>query len=178
MSKCIRVSCLLVLLLALAVWAQQDMGYITGRVVDASGLVVPDATITVLERQTGDRTVTRSTPTGNYTAGPLKIGTYQVMVEQDGFKRALVDDVAVHAQSRVRVNFTLKLGQVAETISVEARAPLLETENASLGRAIETRAIRQLPLSGRNFQQLALLTAGVIPAIGHRDWAGGFNAHG
>lgn len=175
--KVVQVVCILALLSA-SVFGQVDMGYITGRVVDATAAAVPDASITVVEQQTSDRTVTKSTLTGNYTAGPLKIGTYQVTVGKDGFKRTIARGIVVHAQARIGLDFTLELGQLTETITVSAETPLLQTQDASLGQAIESREIRQLPLSGRNFQQLALLAAGVLPAIGHRDWAGGFNSHG
>lgn len=158
--------------------AQQDMGYITGRIIDTSKAAIPGATVTVVNQQTGDRTVTISTDTGNYTAGPLKIGAYNVAVELTGFKRATAENIEVHAQDRVRVDFPLEVGEISESISVYAQTPLLESENATLGQAVETREINSLPLAGRNFQQLALLSAGVIPAIGHRDRESGFNSHG
>lgn len=159
-------------------FAQQDMGYITGRIVDSSHAGIPGATLVVVNKQTGDRTVTISTDTGNYTAGPLKIGIYQIAVELVGFKRATAENIDIHAQDRVRVDFTLEVGEISESVSVYAQTPLLESENPTLGQAVETREIHSLPLAGRNFQKLALLTSGVIPAIGHRDRDSGFNSHG
>ncbi len=158
--------------------AQQDMGYITGLVSDQSGAVVPGAIVTVTETATGVRTVAVTTDTGNYTAGPLKIGIYEVAVEKAGFKRAVTRGIQLSAQDRRRVDVVLELGQVTESVTTVAAVPLLETESASISHVVEPQAIRQLPLNSRNYQTLALLAAGTLPAIVTRDQAGGFNSHG
>ncbi len=168
----------LILFTAIALHAQQDMGYITGRVTDPTGAVVPEAAITVRELATGVVTSAQTTETGNYTAGPLKIGTYEVAVEKQGFKRALVKEVGVSAQDRRRVDLVLEVGLVAESITTTAEAPLLDTESATVSRVVSDRMIGELPLNSRNFQSLALLAAGTVPAIVTRDQAGGFNSHG
>jgi hypothetical protein len=166
------------LALCAAALAQQDMGYITGLVTDPSGAVLPQATVTVIETQTGIRTVAETTDTGNYTVGPLKIGVYEVAVEKGGFKRAVSHGIQLSAQDRRRVDLVLELGQVTESITTTAEAPLLQTESASVGQTVSERTIRQLPLNNRNFQALALLAAGTAPAIVTRDQQGGFNSHG
>ncbi len=158
-------------------WTQQDMGYITGLVTDQSGAVVPGATVVVTEVQTGVRTTAQTTATGNYTAGPLKIGVYDVVVEEQGFKRVVVEGVKISAQSRRRVDLVLEVGAVTESVTTTAAAPLLETESATVGQVVEETVIRQLPLNSRNFQTLALLAPGTSPSRG-RDSAGGFNAQG
>jgi outer membrane receptor protein involved in Fe transport len=168
----------LVLLTSLCVFGQQDMGYITGLVTDPTGAVIPGATVTVTELETGVRTTATTTDTGNYLAGPLKIGVYEVAVQKDGFKRAVTRGVQISAQDRRRVDLVLELGQVTESITTVASAPLLETESASVSHVVEQQAIQQLPLNSRNYQTLALLAAGTVPAIVTRDQAGGFNAHG
>lgn len=166
-------------LLSISANAQVDMGYITGVVRDSSGAVVPSVAITALERETGVATRTSSTSTGNYTVGPLKNGVYKVAAELSGFRTVNVADVTVSAQSRVRVDFSLEVGQVTEAVEVTAAAPLLESEHATLGQAVDTREVRQMPLATRNFQQLAMLSAGVAPAVGAgRDEEAGFNSHG
>jgi len=169
---------LLLFFTAILLNAQQDMGYITGRVTDPSSAVVPGAVITVRELATGVVTSAQTTDTGNYTAGPLKIGTYEVTVEKDGFKRAVVKEVGVSAQDRRRVDLVLEVGQVAESITTTAEAPLLDTESATVSRVVSDRMIGELPLNSRNFQSLALLAAGTTPAIVTRDQSGGFNSHG
>jgi len=161
-----------------AAFAQQDMGYITGLVSDQSGAVIPGASVTVTETQTGVRTAAQTTDTGNYTAGPLKIGIYEVSVEKDGFKRSVADGVRISAQDRRRVDLVLEIGQVSESVTTTAETPLLTTESATISQTVSERSIRQLPLNSRNFQSLALLAAGTVPALVTRDQAGGFNSHG
>jgi hypothetical protein len=158
--------------------AQQDMGYITGQVTDATGATVPGAQITVIEMGTAVKTSTITGETGTFTVGPLKIGTYEVQVERDGFRRAVSRDISVSAQDRRRLDVRLELGQVTESVTTTAEAPLLETETAAISRVASEQAIRQLPLNGRNFQTLALLSSGTVPALVTRDSAGGFNSHG
>ena len=95
-----------------------------------------------------------------------------------GFKKSIQQDIELHAQDRARVDLKLEVGQIVDSISVTADAALLQSETSSLAKVVEQREIRALPLNGRNFQQLAWLSAGVSPATGSRDRESGFNAHG
>jgi len=167
-------------LFASALWlpAQQDMGLITGIITDSSGAAVPGAQVTVVNPATNESRTVQTAEAGAYTVGPLRIGTYDVSVEQSGFKKATWSGITVSAQDRVRADFKLEIGQLSETVSVTAEAPLLNAETATLAHVVEEKAIRQLPLNGRNFQQLAWMTSGVIPATRSRDRESGFNAHG
>jgi hypothetical protein len=158
--------------------AQQDMGSVTGTVHDGSGAVLPGVRVTVTELATGVSTETTTNAEGLYTLPALKIGRYRVTAELPAFKRAVVDSVQVSAQSRVRVDLRLELGTMSEEVSVRGDAPLLQTETSSLAHVLGENEIKELPLNGRNFQQLAVLAAGVLPAFGHRDREGGFNSHG
>ncbi|MBM3747415.1 MAG: hypothetical protein FJW34_16645, partial [Acidobacteria bacterium] len=165
-------------LLALPAGAQQDMGVITGLITDATGAAVPGAKVTVVKQDTNEPRSTETSVTGAYTVGPMRIGIYSVSVEKAGFKRALWRDIKVSAQDRVRADIQLEVGQVSDAISVTAEAPLLQAETSSLAHVVSQRDIRELPLNGRNFQQLAWMTAGVMPATASRDRESGFNAHG
>lgn len=158
--------------------AQQDMGVITGIVTDASGAAVPGARILVANPATGETRTAQSSDSGSYTVGPLRIGSYSIVVEKEGFKKASWDAIAVSAQDRVRADFRLEIGVMTETVSVTAQAPLLNSETATLAQVVEEREIRSLPLNSRNFQQLAWTTAGVMPSTRSRDRESGFNAHG
>ena len=158
--------------------AQQDMGAVTGTVRDASGAVLPGVRVVAIELATGVVTETTTDAEGLYTLPALKIGRYRVSAELSGFKRAVGDSVQLSAQSRVRIDLQLELGAITEEVSVRAEAPLLQTETSSLAHVIHEEQIRELPLNGRNFQQLAVQAAGVLPAFGHRDREGGFNSHG
>jgi len=164
--------------MALPAVAQQDMGVITGLITDATGAAVPGAKVTVVKQDTNEPRSTETSVTGAYTVGPMRIGIYSVSVEKAGFKRALWRDIKVSAQDRVRADIQLEVGQVSDAVSVTAEAPLLQAETSSLAHVVSQRDIRELPLNGRNFQQLAWMTAGVMPATASRDRESGFNAHG
>ena len=171
------------ILLLPALWAgflcaQQDMGVITGVITDASGAAVPAAKVTAVNRATNETWPVETSETGTYTVGPMRIGSYNVQVEKAGFKKAIWEGIDLHAQDRVRVDFQLELGQLAESVVVTGEAPLLQSETSSLAHVVAQREVSSLPLNARNFQQLAWLTAGVIPATSSRDRESGFNAHG
>jgi hypothetical protein len=158
--------------------AQQDMGVITGLVVDASGAVLPGVAVTAREQETGVAVTTTTNATGLFVIASLKIGTYTVEAGLAGFKKAVARDVGLHAGDRARVDFKLELGALAQEVRVVSDTPLLRTESSSLSHIVKDIEMRELPIAGRNFQNLATLAAGVLPAIGHRDREGGFNAHG
>ena len=177
MPGTLKLACPLVLLAA-GLSAQQDMGVLTGIITDATGAAVPGARVVVLNRDTNESRFAETSEAGAYTVGPLRVGTYDVTVEKAGFRKTAWQGIAVHAQDRVRADFQLQLGAITEQVSVTSEAPLLETETSSLAHVVGQREIRELPLNGRNFQQLAWLTAGVFPATRSRDRESGFNAHG
>ncbi|MBI3693293.1 MAG: carboxypeptidase regulatory-like domain-containing protein, partial [Acidobacteria bacterium] len=166
------------LLVVGAAKAQQDMGVITGLVTDPSRAVVAGAAVHAMNRESNEIRSAITLETGAYTVGPLRIGVYDISIEKAGFKKAIREGVALHAQDRTRADFELEVGPVTEQVSVTTEAPLLEVETSSLSRVVGRREIRALPLNGRNFQQLAWLAAGVIPAARSRDRDSGFNAHG
>ncbi len=154
------------------------MGYITGLVTDATGAVVSGAHVEVTDTETNETRIVETLSTGDYTVGPLRVGTYNVSVGKAGFKKEIWKGIILHAQDRAKADFKLTLGQVAETVSVTAEAPILEAESATLSNVVNQREVRELPLNSRNFQQLAWLSAGVYSATQSRDQNSGFNANG
>jgi hypothetical protein len=166
------------LVLAATLYAQQDMGVVTGLVTDKSGAAVPGAKIVIVNPATNESRETASADTGAFTLGPLRIGQYNVSVERQGFKKATWTGITVSAQDRVRADFQLEIGALTESVSVTAEAPVLNAETATLAHVVDEKQIRQLPLNSRNFQQLAWMTAGVAPATRSRDRDSGFNTHG
>jgi hypothetical protein len=151
------------------VFAQQDQGVITGTVKDATGAVIPGAKVTARDVDRNISHTAQSNLSGVYTIGPIKIGTYEVTVERSGFKKAVRPDVELHPNDRIGVDFALELGNMIEVIEVTGATPMLQTEEASLAYVIQRRDIEQLPLNTRNYQTLALTSAGVVPEIGGRD---------
>jgi hypothetical protein len=159
--------CLFLLLLTHSLWSQKDAGSIAGTVRDASGATVPQAKITVTEVDKGTSLITSTASSGDYVVSPLPIGRYSVKVEKDGFKTSLTEAIEVQVQQRAVVDITLRVGAIAEQITVTNVAPLLETETSELGQVVDNRRVVNLPLNGRNFAQLAQLSAGVayFPAM-------------
>jgi hypothetical protein len=175
-----RVVALLVLAATSAGWAQKDMGNIVGLVKDATGAVVTDAKVAVRDVDRGTIFPTTTNSSGEYVAGPLRIGQYTVTVEKSGFKRAVAGPITLNVQDRLAVDVTLQVGTFKETMTVSTTAAQLETETSELGQVVNSRTATTLPLNGRNFAQLAQLAAGVAPSEpGSRtDTSYGFSSNG
>src|SRR5437660_1570796 len=171
---------LVVLAVATPLWAQKDAGAIVGLVRDASGAVVAGAKVTVTDVDHGIQLTLSTNNEGEYVASPLRIGQYSVTVEKQGFKKAVAGPVQVNIQDRVGVDFKLVPGMATEVVTVSSERPQLETETSELGQVVDSRRINALPLNGRNYAQLALLSAGVAPAEpGSRvETSFGFSANG
>ncbi len=147
-------------------FAQVDTGAILGTVRDPSGAVLPGATVTLTHKQTGIATRTTTDSRGNYEAVGLAIGTYNVAVTLQGFGPATRENVDVRIQDRLKINFTLEVGGAAEAVVVTTEAPILQTQEGSLGQVIETKQIEELPVSGRSFIPLAALAPGAFQVNG------------
>lgn len=179
LNKLVRGLILLSSFCAIAV-GQSTTGTIVGSVTDPSGAVIPGAAVTVTDLGTGITTTSSSDNHGDYVVTPLAIGSYSIAFEAKGFKKYVDSGIKVDVQDRVRINATLQIGRAADTIEVQAAAPLLESDTSSLGQVVDSQRIVDLPLNGRFFTRLAVLTAGTVPTpSGARDEnTGGFSANG
>jgi len=156
------VAAILFLFLAInVVQAQVESGKIVGTVRDASGAVLPVASVSAAETKTNTTHKTTTDENGNYVLTELKPGTYQLTVEHDGFKKAEEAPFKLDVNQVVRADIKLEIGSLQETMVVSAAEPLIESETSSLGQVIEQSRVNDLPLNGRNFIQLAYLTPGV-----------------
>ena len=153
--------CLCMFLGGRAAVAQVDTGALLGTVKDASGAVIPNAKVTLTNEGTSLTLTATTRGDGSYIFTPLKIGTYTVEAEAPGFEKGRNAGVVVNIQQQVVVDFTLVPGAVTQTVEVTSQAPLLQTQNGSVGQVVNSTAINDLPLNGRNFNFLARLTAGV-----------------
>jgi len=163
------------------IFAQRDLGTITGTITDSQGGVVPSVKITITEAATGLKYEVQTGADGTYVRPALKPGVYSVTAEAKGFRRIEQDNVVVSGGDRVGVNLTLPVGDVTQAVEVSAAAPLLETESATLGADLNAKGMSDLPLGGqRTFSFLARLSPGVLTAEqGARDaTGGGFSANG
>jgi hypothetical protein len=148
--------------LSLTLLAQQETGSIIGAVTDPSGSDVPAAQVTIKNRATGAAFEATTDATGTYRAPQLAPGVYNISVMAKGFSTLVRPAIEVRVDDRLRVDFTLQVGTVNETITVAAAAPLLQVEDASIGQVIDNQKITQLPLNGRNWLQLATLASGTV----------------
>jgi hypothetical protein len=179
--SCIFALLLLGLVLPSRVLSQVDAGSVSGTVKDASGSVIPGATVTLTNEGTGQSISTTSGSVGEYTFSPVKIGHYAVSAEFKGFQKVRQNNVTVDVQQKVVVDLSLPVGQSIETVIVDTAPPALQTQEASVGQVIEEHAINSLPLNGRNFTFLAQLSMGVTQ--GQQDTrglgaSGSFSANG
>jgi hypothetical protein len=177
--------CGLSVTLALAVMAtglafgQADQGAVVGLVQDASGAVVPNAQVTLINTDNGLQLQAQTDNSGNYAFSPVKIGNYSVTVTAQGFEKTTQEHIQLHVQDRIAINIQLKLGAATETVTITDAPPLLQTEDGSSGQVMDTQTINNTPLNGRNWVFIAQLTAGVDPASGSRGQnSGDFNANG
>lgn len=152
-----------------SLWAQVETGILLGAVSDPSGARVTNATVTMANLSTNVTHVARSGADGSFRSIPLRSGVYSVTVEAPGFKKLVRSGVTLQIQDEVRLDLVLEVGAAAEQITVTADAALLQTTEASRGQVIENKKIVDLPLNGRDYLQLALLTAGTnVPPPGSR----------
>lgn len=151
---------------AAALLGQNTTGSIVGVIRDPSSAVVAGAKVTVRNEETGLTRNADSNDEGLYRVPFLPGGSYRVKVEKAGFKSQQQTGVRIEMLQVRAVDFQLDLGAVSETITVETRAPLLETETSSAGEVIKGEQVVSLPLSARQFLQLAFLTPMATPATG------------
>jgi hypothetical protein len=152
---------LLAALPACAAHAQEFRGSIAGRVTEASGAAVPNATVTVTNTGTNTASTTTTNDGGDYLVLYLIPGRYRVAVEAPGFKRTVQDNIEVRVGDKLTLDLQLEVGAVTETLNVTSDAPLLETSNASAGQVIDQRRISELPLSDGNPFTLSRLAPGI-----------------
>jgi len=177
----------LLLLIALlappsAARAQFETASVVGTVRDSSGAAVPDATVTLTNLETGVSVERTSDAQGLYEFFNVRIGRYVVTADKAGFSVAVVDNVQVTVGARLRVDVSMAVGQVSETVQVKAAAIQLQTDSSDRGQVISGEITRALPLNGREYSQLTLLSPGVrLSALntgGFTPREGSFNVNG
>jgi len=162
-KKSTLTSIIVCIALSLSAFAQSRGGEINGTVTDSSGAVVPGATVTLTNQATNIQTHVNSNSSGYFVFLNVQPGAYEVTVEKPGFNRGAIPNFQVGVSQTLTQNFQLAPGAVATTVEVTAQAPLVDNSTTELGTVIETRAVNDLPLNGRNFTQLLTLTPGVTP---------------
>lgn len=155
------VASLLTFLVCLPVSAQLSSGRIWGGVTDQSGSVISGATVTITDPARGVSRTLTTDDAGQYSAPNLNPGTYTVRAEFKGFQAIERPNIVLEVGKEVRVDVTLQPGQVSQTITITEALPMVETTNATMGGTLSNASINDLPLNGRNFQNLLALRPGV-----------------
>jgi Carboxypeptidase regulatory-like domain len=150
------------LVFAMLLPAQQQTGSMIGTVVDPSGSNVPGAEVTVKNAGTTATFTAVTDGTGFWRAPQLNPGVYDISVAAKGFSTIVRQGVEVRVADRLRIDFTLQVGAVSDTVTITGSAPLLQVEDAALGQVVDNRTMVELPLNGRNWLQLASLTPATV----------------
>src|SRR5690242_1066056 len=159
-----------VLLCFLSLCSQGNFGRILGTVTDQSGGVISGATVTVIDKDRGVARTLTTDAAGEYNAPNLIPGTYMVRAEANGFKRLERQNVVLEVGKEVRVDLTVQPGEQNQSVTVTEAVPLVETTNATLGGTLENAQIQDLPLNGRDYQNLMGLRPGVMLQPGGGPW--------
>src|SRR5690349_4098618 len=154
--------CALLALLAPMSFAQSDLASVNGVIRDSSGAVIPNATVTLRNNATAAERKTTTSAAGNYSITSVPAGSYTLIAEASGFKRFEQRGNIVAANVTATIDATLTIGAANETINVNADAPPLQADSATLGRDVTEKQIRDLQLNGRNPLLLAMLKPGVV----------------
>jgi len=133
-------------------------GSISGQVTDTSGGAVAGATVTAASEAAGIKLTTKTNGTGFFSFPSLRVGTYDIRVSQAGFKTAVVSSVLAEVGQNAAVNVTLQVGEVTQSVTVTAEAPLLRTTESTVSTVVDENLISNLPLSGRRYTDFVLLT--------------------
>ena len=152
-------------LLPHAAFAQAVSGTIIGTVTDSSGAVMANAKVTVVNEGTGLTRTVVADANGDFTAPSLPTGRYTIIAEASGFKTLTLSNIDLGVDQRARFDLKLEVGSVSESVTIEARAPLLQTSSSELGTTVTNQQIEALPLNGRNFVNLTRTVPGVLRGI-------------
>src|SRR2546427_665700 len=139
-----------------SVWAQAT-AQISGAVQDQSGAVLPGVEVTATQTETGVRRTTVTNETGTYVLPNLPLGSYRLETALPGFRTFVQTGIVLQVNSNPAIKIVLQVGQVSEQVEVQANAGLVETRSLAVGQVMETARIMELPLNGRNAQELVLL---------------------
>jgi Carboxypeptidase regulatory-like domain/TonB dependent receptor len=169
--------CFLILLLFQSLDAQQH-SHLSGLILDSSDAGVPGASISALNEETGFRRTSYSRPDGGYTVASLEPGVYKITVRKPGFRTIIRFGVRIEVAQPARLDFTLAVGSMQEAITVEGSAPLLNSEDGSLGTLVARDEIENLPLNGRGLISLLELAPGTVVTPATRGEAGQFTVNG
>jgi Carboxypeptidase regulatory-like domain/TonB dependent receptor len=140
----------------------QSTAVLRGTVTDALGAAIPHAKVVAKNQVTGAEWNTESDNVGSYLVASLPVGPYQISIGATGFETAVVHNVTLNAASTVTQNVQLQIGQVSQEISIEVDTPVIDASTIAMGQVIDQKTTQEIPLNGRHFVDLSLLTPGTV----------------
>ena len=161
--------------------AQTSTATLIGTVRDSSGAVLPSVSVTVIDTARSTQQAAITNDAGVFVFPALLSGTYNIAAELPGFKKFVRDGITLQVNQTIRIDINLEVGAVLETVEVVEAAPMVETETSSRGSVIDQKKIVELPLNGRDYNQLALLSPGVLPGtprLAAVNFKGAINVNG
>ncbi|MEJ7608046.1 MAG: carboxypeptidase-like regulatory domain-containing protein [Bryobacteraceae bacterium] len=170
-NRCIPACFLTALFLAPTICLGQarDTASLFGTVSDAQAALVPGAQVAVTNTATGLSRTALTDSSGAFVFSLLPVGSYSLSVEQAGFRKYERRGIVLQANSNVQADVNMQLGNVQETVTVDAQASQVDTRSATLNHVVETKRIVELPLNGRNPADLVLLAPGVASGAGNNS---------
>ncbi len=148
------------LLIPCAAFSQSNNAAITGVIEDPAKAVIPGVSVTAINTKTGERITSKTNGSGQYAIPALTPGTYRIEVDKEGFRGIIEGGLILHTQDIVQLNFHMALGSSSETVTVNADTNNINTTNAEVGMVVDRNFVQEMPLNGRSFQDLMLLTPG------------------
>ena len=175
-----RVAALAFLLLTTVSFAQGQStnASLTGRITDPATALVVDAMVAAISQTTNVRYETTTNSSGEYRLANLPPDSYQLEIQKPGFKKLLKQNVILHVQDTLRIDLELTIGELSEVVSVQAGAPVLNTESATVSTVVDRSFVENIPLNGRSFQTLIALTPGVVLTATSQNDQGQFSVNG
>lgn len=177
MRKLLILFCCLIMI-APAAFAQSDRGTITGTISDPAGAMIPNASIEAQNTETGATYQTMSTATGNYTLAQLPAGIYQMSASVPGFKQFVRTGITVLVATALRIDIQLEVGDITETVTVSADAPLLKTESGELSHTVSTSRLNELPILPATAMRDPFSSINLLPGVDGSAGRGSMRVNG
>jgi hypothetical protein len=151
-----------VFLLASHVFAQTGNASLTGFIQDTSKAFIPDVRVLAINTDTNQQFEATTKKDGSYNIASLPVGPYRMQVEKVGFRTILKENLFLHTQDVLQINYQMDIGSTSETITVSGESNSINTTDATVGSVIDRKFVQDIPLNGRSFQSLILLSPGVV----------------
>ena len=169
----------LVLLFASRLFAQTGNASLTGYIQDSSKAFISGVRVLAINTATNQQFATTSDKDGSYYIASLPVGPYRMQIEKEGFQTILKEDLFLHTQDVLQINFQMTAGSISESVTVEADSNNINTTNATVGMTVDREFVQNMPLNGRSFENLILQSPGVVTASPQgTDSSGEFSVNG